>query len=174
MEDAMSDRVVYRERTPFPWWARLIMWGSMVGVALSIVFGSEAFESLLGRLLAVACVLGVGVFVEWLIGGLTVEVRPNELFFGIGDAVVFHKRVAYEDIERLEAVRYHPLREFGGWGVRGSGNRRAWTARGDQAVVLHLGGGRQIYVGSDHPQRLAERIRTVAGDRLGRAGSGRA
>ena len=170
----MSNDVVYREITPFPLWARGIMWGALGSAALGTLFRGGGGGITPGSAVGAAAVLGVGGFLESLVGGLLVEVRRDELFFGLGSAKVFRKHVRYEDIERLEPVRYHPLREFGGWGVRGFGDKQAWTARGDQAVVLHLADGRRLYVGSDHPQRLAERIRTVAGTRLGSAPAGAA
>jgi hypothetical protein len=43
-----------------------------------------------------------------------------------------------QEIEAVEVVRYHPIREFGGWGIRGWGKKKAWTVRGDQAVRLRL------------------------------------
>jgi hypothetical protein len=164
----MREVGVYRERTPFPLWSRVLVRGSLVGVALAILFGSDAFDSLLTRMVAVSATLAMGVVVHVLgFGGLTVEVRHDEILLALGSGHVFRKRVPYEQIERLEAVRYRPLVEFGGWGVRGSKQRQAWTARGDRAVVLHLVDGRELYVGSDHAQRLAERIRVTAGERLG-------
>jgi hypothetical protein len=164
----MREVGIYRERTPFPLWSRALLWGSLIGTALAILFGSDAFDSLLTRLVAAMAVLAVGVVVYAVaLGGLTVEVRSDEIALALGSGHVFRKRVPYEQIERLEAVRYRPLVEFGGWGVRGSKQRQAWTARGDRAVVLHLVDGRQLYVGSDHAQRLAERIRVTAGERFG-------
>ena len=38
---------------------------------------------------------------------------------------------------------------------------------GDHAVVVILADDRRIYVGSDHPRRIEERIRAVAGSDLG-------
>ena len=71
----------------------------------------------------------------------------------------------FSEIVSMESVKYHPIREFGGWGVRGWGKRKAWSARGDRAVALTLTEDRLLLIGSDHPQRLEERIRTVSNDR---------
>ena len=71
--------------------------------------------------------------------------------------------VPFDEIVSLRSVEYRPIREFGGWGLRGLGRRRAWTARGKLAVAIELKGNRGLLIGSDHPKRLEERIRTLAG-----------
>ena len=76
---------------------------------------------------------------------------------------MIRRAVAFDEIVSLESVEYRPLSEFGGWGVRGLGRRKAWTARGNRAVALRLTGDRELLIGSDHPKRLEERIRTLAG-----------
>jgi hypothetical protein len=50
--------------------------------------------------------------------------------------------------------------------VRGWGKRKAWSARGNQAVALTLEDDRLLLIGSDHPRRLEERIRAAVGERL--------
>jgi len=47
------------------------------------------------------------------------------------------------------------------WGVRGRSHRSAWTGRGNRGVRLPLTNDRELIIGSDHPERLAERISTL-------------
>ena len=89
---------------------------------------------------------------------LDVEVRGGHLFVAFGPVHLVHRRIRYADIESVGAVTYRPIREFGGWGIRGWGRRTAWTMRGNRAVRVKLVGGREVYVGSRFPQRLAGRI----------------
>ena len=105
--------------------------------------------------------LALGLALRWIVGGMTVRVDDAGLFIHLGTAPLLHRRVSFDEIQEVEVVRYHPIREFGGWGIRGLGKKKAWTTRGDQAVRLHLTDDRLLYVGSDVPYRLAERIRTI-------------
>lgn len=162
----MSATPVYRESSPWPGWISIIFWGTIVLSLISVLFVDGEPER--ERLLGAAAVGGVGLLVQWLVAGLTVRLHGDSMTVGIGSSGLISRQIAYADIARLESVRYSPLREFGGWGIRrGRGGKSAWTARGDRAVVLHLRDGSQLYVGSDHPHRLEERIRAVAGSRLG-------
>jgi hypothetical protein len=80
--------------------------------------------------------------------------------------------VSYEAILATRSVTYSPLLDFGGWGVRRRGKKRAWTARGNEAVVLEMADGVHLYVGSEHPHRLEERIVAVGGTRIGSKAAG--
>jgi hypothetical protein len=158
-------RPIYKEWSPWPGWIQIVFWGSLVLGIVAVVESPDMARP--QRLAAVTFMLVAGALVQWLVAGLTVRLYRDEMKIGLGTAAAISKRIRYEDILRTESVRYSPLREFGGWGVRFRGRKRAWTARGHRAVVLHLVDGVQLYVGTDHPYALEERIRTVGGTRIG-------
>ncbi len=161
---------VYKEWTPWPGWILIVFWGTMIlSMVMVAVTGDEPHDR---RVLGAVALGMVAVAVQWLVAGLSVRLYRDAMVMGIGSFGWISKRVRYDDIVRLESVRYHPIREFGGWGIKfGRGGKRAWTARGDEAVVLELRDGTRLYVGSDRPHRLEERIRALAGTRLGASGS---
>ncbi len=163
-----SDQAMYRERTPWPWWVNALVYGGFVAAALPILAGWGGTERPMPHrlLLATGLLLGA-VLIQVIAGGTTVLVQRRGIHVFLGTVPVFSKRVAYSDIRWIESVRYRPIKEFGGWGLRGFGAKQAWTARGDRALVLHLLDGRDIYLGSDHPDRLAQRVRMAAGEHIG-------
>lgn len=163
----MNDPIVYREKTPYAPWVRVLLWGILGATALGILLGTKDQLPPLGRLGSAMAVVSLIWLFESFLGGLLVELHRDRIHVGLGNGKLFRKTIAYGEIEGLRTVTYRPLREFGGWGVRFSGNKQAWTARGNQAVVLEMAKGKELYLGSDHPRRLEERIRAVAGDRLG-------
>jgi hypothetical protein len=124
--------------------------------------------ALFQRLGVAGAIVSVGLAIEVLLGGLTVLVQETRLFLHLGSVPLVRRRVPFSEIVSMESVRYHPIGEFGGWGVRGWGKRKAWSARGNQAVALRLEGDRLLLIGSDHPRRLEERIRAYVGDRIPR------
>lgn len=162
-----TGRPVYREHTPWPGWIHLVIW-STLGMSLLLIMGSEVGKE---RTVGVAVILGVGLSVQWLLAGLDVRLYPDVIRVGLGNGRLIRGTIRYDDIERLEVVRYSPLADFGGWGYRWRGHKRAWTSRGDEAVVLSMKDGKQIYIGSDRPDRLKERIATIGGTRIGGGGA---
>jgi len=162
-----DERILYRERSTWPQWVNVLYWAVMVACVYPLLAGWGSDADFTERVLTAVAIVLTFVALLLLVGGTTVLVKRTELQVYLGFIPLIRKRVAFGDIASLESVRYHPIREFGGWGVRGFGQKQAWTASGDQAVVLHLVSGKQLYVGSDTPQRLEDRIRTTAGGRLG-------
>jgi hypothetical protein len=159
-------RPVYQERTPWATWCTATLWATLIGSAALVLLLEDGEGLSTGVAVATGLVL-LGALLHWLVSGLRVRLFRDHLEASLGHAGLIRTRVAWAEVEETDAVVYSPLREFGGWGYRLRGQKQAWTARGDQAVVLRLRGGREVFVGSDRPARLRERIEAVAGDRLG-------
>lgn len=159
----MSDYVTYEETTPWPPWVVLVVMVSCLGGVVGILAAGPTPGALVG-----AGLLGLLPVLLWfLFGTLVVRVTRTSVLVSFGAAGLVQRLVSFGEIERVEAVRYRPILEFGGWGIRwgfGTG-KRAWTIRGNQAVVLHLEDGTRFYVGSPTPERLAEGIRRAMGSR---------
>jgi len=159
---AMShDEARYVERTPWPHWARAIFWGAIVLGAWAVLTGADSDVRPEFRVPTAVGIMALGLAIRVVVGGMAVWVDPEGILIHLGAVPVLRRRVRFEEIEGMDVVRYRPIREFGGWGIRGWGRKKAWTARGNQAVRLHLSGDRLLYVGSDAPPRLAERIRNI-------------
>ena len=161
-----DQRTSYREQSPWPGWVNAIFWGAMLVSCYPLIAGWDTDLEFTRRLLIVTSIMSVAVGLKVVMGGLTVRVQEDRVFIHLGSVPLVKKLVPFDSITDLESVQYSPIREFGGWGVRGLGKKRAWTSRGDQAVVLMLENGTHLYVGSDHPRRLEERIRAAVGERL--------
>ncbi|MYI06381.1 MAG: hypothetical protein F4059_03410 [Gemmatimonadetes bacterium] len=168
-----ENRVHYREQTWAPLWVIALIWGAcLAGVIGTVTSLMEAVE-IAGRYgdgLSGSMVLtlaGIGVVVL-LVGSATamfirldVEVRADHIFIAFGPVNLVRKRIRFSDIESVRALTYRPLLEFGGWGIRWRPGRTAWSIRGNQAAAVTLSSSKQIYVGSQHPQRLAGAIQAA-------------
>lgn len=74
---------------------------------------------------------------------------------------LYKTRVPLSEIALAEAVEYSPVRDYGGWGVRGWQRRRALNARGNQGVLLTRANGSTLLVGSQRPRELLEALARV-------------
>lgn len=158
-----TERVHYTERTPWPGFALAILWGVILLACYPILAGWDHDLPPAARWPIVGGVVAFAALIQALLGGLTVRVEATGLVVHLGVVPLVRRFVPYTEILAMESVSYRPIAEFGGWGVRGLGERKAWTTRGDRAVHLSLSEGRELLIGSDNPRRLEERIRAVSG-----------
>jgi hypothetical protein len=159
-----NERALYVERTPWPGWVRAIYWGVVGLVCFALLAGWDTTLPPLPRVLLAVGVGGAALGLHALLGGLTVQVHRSEILIHLGSVPLVRRRVPLTEVLGSSSVQYEPIAEFGGWGIRGTAKRRAWTARGDRAVSLELSGGRQLLIGSDRPHRLEDRIRSAVAD----------
>lgn len=101
----------------------------------------------------VALLLGVIALLGALLTlRLTTTVTPDALSVRYG--FLYKTRVPLSEIALAEAVEYAPVRDYGGWGIRGSRRRRALNARGNQGVLVTRSDGTTLLVGSQKPREL--------------------
>jgi hypothetical protein len=58
--------------------------------------------------------------------------------------------IEWKDIRTVTVVKYNPLLEFGGWGLRYSlvGNRKAYSIAGNRGIQIELKTGEKILIGT--------------------------
>jgi hypothetical protein len=87
---------------------------------------------------------------------LTTSVTSDALSVRYG--FLYKTRIPLSDIALAEAVQYAPVRDYGGWGIRGTRRRRALNARGTQGVLVTRNDGTTLLVGSQKPRELLEAL----------------
>jgi hypothetical protein len=113
-------------------------------------------------------ILFAAAVIGWMLTvRLETEVRDDALALRFR-RLWFPKTFQWPEIERVEAIRYRPILQYGGWGIRRSWTGEPiWNVSGNRGVRLHLRNGKTFVVGSSDAERLAEAIRS----RLGAAAS---
>ena len=113
-----------------------------------------------------------GVIVLWLLTGVGLP-----LFFWwmhletiVTDTALHVKLLPFtnrtfkpEEIASFAARTYSPIREYGGWGLRGFGGNRAYNMSGNRGVQLVLTTGDRILIGSQRSDELEQALTTMTG-----------
>jgi hypothetical protein len=160
----MKGRVLYSEVTRWAWWVHGLLWLPILVAMFPIQslmrgsFGEGTGGVLVGTTGVVLLIcLSIPAGIYGLMGELRIRVTDDGLDLRWGYLEWIRKKIPIGEVEGAEAVKYSPLRDFGGWGIRmGRGGRRAWTVKGNRAVLLHLSGGTEFYLGSDRPELLLQ------------------
>ena len=101
---------------------------------------------------------GIAMPLLFFFGGMRTEVRADDIHLQGVPLPFCTKHINYSEIETYEARRYHPLRDFWGWGIRFGRSGRAYTVRGNQGVQLVFKNGQRLLIGSQHPEQLVEAV----------------
>ena len=107
---------------------------------------------------------GVAVLVmAILVGVLTMRVSTTitRQDVRVRCGFLYSLRVPVSEIARAEALQYRPIRDYGGWGVRGTRKHRALNARGDRGVLITRRDGSTVMIGSQKPRQLLDALALV-------------
>ncbi len=105
-----------------------------------------------------SCIIGVGIPLLFALARLRVEVLADRVEIRYRPFIA--RTIRLDDVVAAESVTYHPLREYGGWGIKGWSRRKvAYNVRGDRGALLMLADGRTVLIGSQRPDELAAAIR---------------
>jgi hypothetical protein len=142
------------------WWLWLLLgsvaastwWGLFQQILLGKPFGNNPAPDWTMWLLwfFIGLLMPIGFWMMKLI----VEVRLDHLYIRF---VPFATReITFSEIASCQARRYAPIREYGGWGVRGmkSMKKMAYSAKGNQGVAVELKDGRKVMIGSQKANEL--------------------
>jgi hypothetical protein len=110
-----------------------------------------------------AALLGVLVVFIFVNGRLRTEVRADAVYLRFSPFHRSFRRFEWKKIESAEARTYRPIREYGGWGIRGLRKNRAYNVRGDRGVQLVLTDGSRVMIGSARADEMAGAIRSARG-----------
>lgn len=64
----------------------------------------------------------------------------------------------FTDIRTYSVVTYNPIRDYGGWGIRGLPGNMAYNVSGNRGVHLTFTDGATLLIGSQRPTELAHAI----------------
>jgi len=135
--------------------AGLVWWSLVQQVMLGRPFGNNPGPDWLIWVLWVFIGLGLPVLF-WLIS-LTVEVTQEAVH--VRYRPLTRRIIPLGDIVRAEPRTYSPVKEYGGWGIKGwSRAKVAYNVRGDRGVELALADGRSVMLGSQRSDELAAAI----------------
>lgn len=135
-----------RQRLPIVWVLLLCLLSAIMS-GLSLSASELAPELLLPA--------GLVLFLYIL---LYLRISINGAGIGFQLSPFIRRAYSWDKIQSAEVIRYSPLLDFGGWGIRYSFRKKAWaySVRGSWAIRLILKSGRQLYIGL--PQAQVESV----------------
>lgn len=157
---------VQRFRQPLIWIflmsiSLLSIYGMVQQIILGKPFGNNPAPDIV--LIAIVVIVGFGFPIFFYIMNLTTEVHNDGLYIRFFPLHLSFYKIAPEDIQRFEVRTYSPIKEYGGWGIRYGRKGKAYNVSGKHGVQLELSNGKQILIGSQKPDELAEALNLILG-----------
>jgi|GEM_PF-84911 len=153
-----GDAILFEEEQGFrqPWLvalvagiAVLIWWGTVQQIVLGIPFGTNPAPDPMMLVFAVCFVIGLPLLFPVM--RLETRVLPGELQFRFFPLHLRYRHVPREEIARAEAITYHPLRDYWGWGIRWAPHGIAYAVAGNRALLVTLQSAKTFLLGSRRP-----------------------
>jgi len=69
--------------------------------------------------------------------------------------------IKLEDIEKIKAMEYSPLKEYGGWGIRYGFKGKAYNVSGNKGVKVFLNNNTNIMFGSQKYKELEKSLKKI-------------
>jgi hypothetical protein len=136
-------------------------WGFIQQIVLGRPWGNNPAPDWLMVLLWLVFGFGLPLFFLYLRLVVTVTDESIDIHF----RPLTRRTIPMADVTQVEARTYAALREYGGWGIRGWGGKRAYNVSGDRGVELTLADGRKVMIGSQRADDLAQAIAAEWGRR---------
>ncbi len=116
-----------------------------------------------GVLAVVAAIVVVESFVTVLMVTATLQVEVSSLGLFVR-FVPFHRKVrqiSLDDVVAVTSVRYRPLLDYGGWGIRWRRKGKAYNVSGNLGVRIDYANGYHLLIGSQRPKELSAAIQRI-------------
>ncbi len=148
----------YHEEQRFnQWWivlpmlvpCGLVLFGLYVRIVLGQPFGHVGSKPA-PLWLDVTMFFVIGVVLPYLMLRLRLEVAvyPDGLYYKFHGLHLRWHRMGYDEMKNTTAVKYRPIMEYGGWGIRIGVNKKAYNVSGNEGVLIELKNGKTVLFGS--------------------------
>jgi hypothetical protein len=94
------------------------------------------------------------ILILFLCNRLDTEIRQDGIYIRFIPFICKQRVYPWESIEKIYTRRYHPIGEFGGWGIRGFGKNRALNVSGNQGLQIVFKDGRRLLIGTRKPDEI--------------------
>lgn len=86
---------------------------------------------------------------------LITEVRTEGFYYRFPVLINRLREIRKDEISYCEVGKYHPIREFGGWGIRfRPGRGKAYNVKGNEGVKIFLKNGKMVLFGTQQPYEM--------------------
>jgi len=170
--------MIYKEKQRF---SRPLLWFPLIisGTVVNGIFGIACYKQIiLGQqfgnhplsntalIIAGSLVLLIFILLSLLLGlgNLTTLIDENEINLRFFPFHVSFKKYPWSAVERVEIVSYHPVADFGGWGIRSGKKGKAYNVSGNKGLDIYFKNGKRLLIGTQNHIALTDFLNKIKAD----------
>ena len=146
-------KILFEERQKFnQWWLWVIL---LVLPLLSIIpFNSDGINYNY-------VLIGIAIPLIFYFFELRTFVTKEGLHYQFFPFHLKKHLIKLDEIEKIEALQYKPLGDYGGWGIRYGFKGKTYNVSGNKGVKVHLKNKKNILFGSQKHNELAQILKKI-------------
>ncbi len=163
-----SNHLYFKEEQHFnQWWLKLVMYLSVV-VALGPLYYGTIVQLTTGvpwgdKPASNTFLLLIDLFVTllmagslWLVFGskLVTEIQGDGIHVRFKPFLRKEKVITPEQIERFEVMKYSPVTDYGGWGIKSGRKGKVINISGNKGLLLVFKNGKKLMIGTQRPEAI--------------------
>jgi hypothetical protein len=167
--------IEFTERQYQPlWWIRVpLIIICVIFISLSVLqiaFNKPLWDNPMDNEMLIFITIFVILFsVLFFVSYLKTHINEEGVYIRYFPFQLKYKYYSWESIESAQVIRYNPIKEFGGWGIKTSifrfknfrftyNKNVCYTIYGNKALELSIKGGKRVVIGTQLPNILDETL----------------
>lgn len=163
----MKETILFSETQRFrQWWIWILLLGIysifLYGLYVQLITGQPYGDKpMTDIMLVISTILYTSFVVLFLFMRMDTQITQDSIqirFFP------FHrkpKRYSWDSISKYAIRKYNATQEYGGWGIKGYSNDRAYNISGNQGLQIQFRDGHKLLIGTKNSEGLQKALSKI-------------
>jgi hypothetical protein len=150
---------VFEEKQQFrQWWLIAILSITIGGIILNIYNKTEGFRNIgSNKLKVITLIITIIIIASIFILELRTKIDSKGISANFDPFPFFKRHYNWSEIDKIYVRKYSALTEYGGWGIRGFTEAKAYNVSGNYGIQIVTNENKSFLIGTQKPQD-AERV----------------
>lgn len=133
--------------------AGVVVWGIVQQVILGVPFGNNPAPDWVVLLMGL-----IPIALAWMLLGskLSTRIDQNGIHYKFSPFINRWKVKNWSEIKDATLITYHPLRDYGGWGLRWGRKGKALNVAGNRGLSVQLKNGKKFMLGTQKAEEMQQ------------------
>ncbi len=149
---------VFHEKQQFrQWWLIAIVGITIGGMFLNIYYETEGFRNIESNQVSVLTLIFTAIIIASIfILELRTKIDSEGVSANFSPFPFLKRYYKWAEIDKIYVRKYSALTEYGGWGIRGFTEAKAYNVSGNYGIQIVTMDKKQFLIGTQKPQDVEE------------------